>query len=137
MTSPRLQLTSITIGTPHPHELAGFYARLLGGVITADDPPREGEPETAGWAQVKTTSDFGSITLNLEFEAQWQTPVWPSEPGKQHITQHLDIQVDDLDAAVVWAEQCGARLDPQQYLDGVRVMRDLHGHPFCLFVGEN
>ena len=130
----KLQLTSITIGTPYPHELATFYARLLDGEITADDGPRPSEPETAGWAQVRTTSDVGRITLNFEFEKAWQSPVWPSEPGKQHITQHLDVLVDDLEAAVAWAEECGAVQDPHQFQDGVRVMRDPHGHPFCLFV---
>lgn len=131
----RLQLTSITIGTPNPHELAPFYARLLAGVITADDGPREGHPPEDGWAQVRTTSDFGQITLNFEYEAEWQTPVWPSEKGKQHITQHLDIRVDNLEEAVAWAEACGAHQDPFQPQDTVRVMRDPHGHPFCLFLG--
>ena len=132
---PELQLTSITIGTPNPHELAGFYARMLNGEISADDPARPGEPETAGWAQVKTTSDHGRITLNFEYEQAWQPPVWPSEPGRQHITQHLDILVDDLEEAVAWAEACGALQDPHQFQDDVRVMRDPHGHPFCLFLG--
>ncbi len=131
---PKLQLTSITIGTPHPHELAMFYVRLLDGEITADDGPSLGEPETAGWAQVQTTSNAGRITLNFEYERSWQPPVWPSEPGKQHITQHLDVLVDDLESAVTWAEECGAVQDPHQFQKGVRVMRDPHGHPFCLFV---
>lgn len=135
MTVPRLQLTSITIGAPNPRELARFYARLLSGEITADDPPREGEPAGSGWAQVKTSSDFGSITLNFEYETQWRTPIWPSEAGKQHVTQHLDILVDDLDSAVAWAEECGATVDSYQPQETVRVMRDPAGHPFCLFLG--
>lgn len=136
MRTLRLQLTSITVGSPHPRQLARLYARLLGGVMTADDPAAQGEPEESGWAQVRTESDFGQLTLNFEYEAQWRSPVWPSESGKQHITQHLDIQVNDLDAAVAWAQECGARLDPHQFQDDVRVMRDPHGHPFCLFMGE-
>lgn len=135
MKSPRLELTSVTVGAPNPRELARFYATLLGGEITADEPLREGEPTDAGWAQVRISSDFGQITLNFEYESQWQAPVWPSQPGEQHITQHLDIQVDDLNAAVAWALECGARLDPYQPQDSVRVMRDPAGHPFCLFVG--
>lgn len=133
MDQPRLQLTSVTIGSPNPRELAAFYIKLLGGEQTADEPPRAGEPEQSGWAQMKTISDFGQITLNFEYEAQWQQPVWPAEPGKQHITQHLDIQVDDLDAAIAWAIECGATQDEHQFLNGVRVMRDPAGHPFCLF----
>ena len=132
---PQLQLTSITIGSPNPRELARFYARLLRGTISADEPPRADEPSEAGWAQVRTTSDFGRITLNFEYEAAWSTIVWPSEPGRQHITQHLDVMVNDLEAAVAWAIACGATLAAVQPQSGVRVMRDPHGHPFCLFVG--
>lgn len=134
MPTARLQLTSVTIGAPKPRELARFYAKLLDGEITADDPAREGEPAESGWAQVRTSSDFGQVTLNFEYESHWQEPVWPSEPGKQHITQHLDIRVTDLEVAVTWALECGATLNPVQPQDDVRVMRDPAGHPFCLFL---
>ena len=134
MPTPRLQLPSRTIGAPNPRDLARFYVRLLDGEITADDAPREGDPPEAGWAQVRTSSEFGQITLNFEFESQWRQPIWPSSPGEQHITQHLDILVDDLESAVAWALDCGATQDPYQPQPGVRVMRDPAGHPFCLFV---
>lgn len=137
MNGPRLQLTSITIGAPNPRELARFYARLLSGDVAVDDAPPAHMPPDAGWAQVKTRSDFGQITLNFEYEAQWREPVWPSQADEQHITQHLDIRVDDLNAAVAGALECGARLDPYQPQDSVRVMRDPAGHPFCLFVDES
>ncbi|HVL25177.1 MAG TPA: VOC family protein [Thermomicrobiales bacterium] len=133
MNAPRLQLTSVTIGCPNPRTLVAFYARLLGAEITADDPPRPGETADAGWAQLRTTGDRGTFTLNFEFERQWRAPVWPSEPDKQHITQHLDILVDDLEAAVAWAEACGATRMAFQPQDDVRVMRDPAGHPFCLY----
>lgn len=132
----RLQLTSVTIGAPAPRELARFYAQLLNGQIIADDPPRAGMPESAGWAQVRTESDFGKITLNFEYEAAWHTPVWPSVEGRQHITQHLDIRVDDLDEAIAWAIECGAREADFQPQASVRVMIDPAGHPFCLFTPE-
>ena len=132
----KLELTSITIGSPEPRALARFYSRLLNGQVTADDAPTAGLPAEAGWAQVKTASDFGQVTLNFEYESAWSEPVWPSEVGKQHITQHLDIRVDDLDSAVAHAIACGARLDPFQPQERVRVMRDPHGHPFCLFLGD-
>lgn len=135
MSAPRLELTSVTIGCPNPRELAQFYAKLLGGTVTASEPPRDGEPENAGWAQVRTESTYGRITLNFEFETQWQTPVWPSERGKQHITEHLDIHVDDLEPAVAWAEACGATQVAYQPQESNRVMRDPAGNPFCLFVG--
>jgi len=50
--------------------------------------------------------------------------------------QHLDFQVDDLDAASALAEEAGARLlnayaEPHEV---VRTYADPAGHPFCLFV---
>jgi hypothetical protein len=69
----------------------------------------------------------------IEYEAQYTPPVWPSEPGKQHITVHLDIEVRDLDAAVSWAIEAGAALTSFQPQEHVRVLLDPAGHPFCLF----
>jgi catechol 2,3-dioxygenase-like lactoylglutathione lyase family enzyme len=126
---PSLRLTSITIMAPAPRELAQFYAALLGGKVTALDPARPGEPEQAGWAQVRTPN----LTLNFEFEQQWRVPCWPAEADRQTATQHLDIQVDDLVSAVEWAVACGARTAEFQPQGDVRVMFDPAGHPFCLF----
>ena len=53
---PSLQLTSVTIGCPNPRELVQFYARLLGAEITAIEPPGVGEPDNAGWAQLRSAS---------------------------------------------------------------------------------
>lgn len=130
----RLELTSVTIGCPNPRELVAFYGRLLDAQVTASEPPGDGEPPGAGWSQLRSTGDHGTITLNFEFERQWQRPTWPSEPGRQHITQHLDILVDDLEDAVAWAEACGATLADDQPQDNVRVMIDPAGHPFCLYI---
>jgi len=126
---PSLRLTSVTVSGPDPRGLARFYAELLGGTVTTAEPPRPGEPEQAGWAQVR----IGGPTLNFEFEEQWRPPVWPAKADEQTATQHLDIQVDDLDSAVDWAISCGAVLAERQPQDDVRVMLDPVGHPFCLF----
>jgi hypothetical protein len=126
---PSLQLTAITVATPAPRELAQFYATLLAGEIIASDPADPGQPEQAGWAQVRTTN----LTLNFEFEQHWRVPSWPAEAECQTATQHLDILVDDLDSAVRWAVACGARTAVFQPQDNVRVMLDPVGHPFCLF----
>ena len=72
--------------------------------------------------------------LNFEYEAEYVRPVWPSVSGIQHITEHLDIAVLDLDEAIAWATQAGASLADFQPQDDVRVMLDPAGHPFCLFV---
>jgi len=46
---------------------------------------------------------------------------------------HLDIHVDDLDAAGAHAMDAGAALAAYQPQDDVRVYLDPAGHPFCLF----
>lgn len=134
MTEPRLRLTSITIGTSMPLQLADFYARLLGWSISARETAAPGEPAEAGWAQIRPPEGTHGPKLNFEFERQFRRPVWPAEAGEQNSTQHLDIQVDELEAAVSWAESCGATQATFQPQTDVRVMRDPDGHPFCLFL---
>ena len=132
--TPRLRATSVTIATARPHEAARFYARLLGGRITALDDAAPGDPPGTTWAQVKPPEGDAGLTINLEQEQVWSPPVWPARPGEQRSTQHLDIQVDDLPAAVAWAVECGASEASTQPQDDVRVMLDPDGHPFCLFL---
>lgn len=132
MTRPKLRLTSVTIGTSRPRELASFYAGLLGWPVTASEPPQPGMPEQSGWAQTKP-SDGSGPTLNFEYELHFQRPVWPAEAGRQTASQHLDIRVEDLAGAVRWAESHGARLADVQPQERVRVMIDPDGHPFCLY----
>lgn len=134
MPQPQLRVTSVTIGSSQPRDLARFYAGLLGWRVTASDPPGPGMPEGAGWAQIKPPPDTAGPTLNFEYERCFRRPVWPAREGEQNATEHLDIHVDDLAAAVEWAESRGARLAPVQPQEGVRVMYDPDGHPFCLFL---
>ncbi|SDL28967.1 VOC family protein [Nonomuraea jiangxiensis] len=131
---PHLRLTSVTVGTSRPRELARFYARLLGWRVTKDEGPEPGEPEEAGWAQIGPPGDVAGLTVSFEYERCYASPVWPSEFGSQNASQHLDIEVDDLPAAVEWALACGATLAGFQPQHDVRVMLDPDGHPFCLFL---
>jgi catechol 2,3-dioxygenase-like lactoylglutathione lyase family enzyme len=134
MTRRLMQVTSVTIGAPDPRALAAFYARMLGWAIAHEDPARPGEPPEDGWAQLRPPDGEPGPTLNFEYEAQYQRPVWPSAPGTQHITQHLDIWVTDLDEAARKAVEAGAVPADFQPQDDVRVMIDPAGHPFCLFL---
>ena len=129
-----LHLSSVTITAPDPRSLAGFYARLLDRPVTAEEGPRPGEPPTGGWAQIRSTDGSRGPTLNFEHEKQSTPRTWPSEPGEQTATQHLDIRVSDLDAAVEHAISAGASLAPVQPQQRVRVRYDPAGHPFCLFI---
>jgi len=133
--TPRLRVTSVTIGAPDPRALAAFYARLLGWTVTAADPARPGYPPEDGWAQLRPPPDDEGPTLNFEYEAKYTRPAWPSVAGEQHITQHLDIAVSELEGSVAWALEQGATLADYQPQDHVRVLLDPAGHPFCLYVG--
>ena len=50
---------------------------------------------------------------------------------------HLDIEVTDLEAAVVAALELGATLAEHQPQNDVRVMIDPEGHHFCFYVDES
>jgi hypothetical protein len=99
--------------------------------------PPEGEvamsSAPAGWAQVRAPDGSG-LTLNIEYERCFRRPVWPAEEGAPVASQHLDIHVDDLAAAVRRAESCRARQARHQPQTRVRAMIDPDGHPFCLFL---
>jgi Glyoxalase-like domain len=70
----------------------------------------------------------------FQAESGYRQPTWPEQRTGQDKMLHLDIQVDDLDAAVEYAIASGARLADHQPQDRVRVMLDPAGHPFCLFL---
>jgi len=127
---PRITATSVTVMTPDPFRSAEFYAALLGVEVATREPAPPGAPQVAGFAQVR----LSHLTLNLEYEEQWTTPVWPARPGSQTSTAHLDLWVEDLEDAGAWAERCGATLATVQPQDDVRVYLDPVGHPFCLFL---
>ena len=61
-------------------------------------------------------------------------PVWPAGDGDPRMQLHLDIEVDDLAAAVDAAVVAGATVAEFQPQDDVRVCPDPAGHPFCLWV---
>lgn len=136
MGQPTLRVTSVSIAAPDPRELAAFYSRLLGVPVTSSEGPRPGFPPNDGWAQIRPAEGQPGPTLNFEYEAGYVPPVWPSVEGQQQLQTHIDIAVDDLAAAVAWAERSGARLADYQPQDDVRVMLDPVGHPFCLFLAQ-
>ena len=46
----------------------------------------------------------------LQLAEDYVRPVWPPVTGHQRTMMHLDVQIDDLDAAVADAESLGAEL---------------------------
>ena len=118
-----MMLTGIVLDAPDAQELAAFYHRLL------------------GWSTVQAEEDWvtlgapgGGPGLSFQTEKHYVRPVWPSRPGDQQMSMHLDIKVEDLREACAHAEQAGATLADYQPQDHVRVYLDPAGHPFCLYV---
>jgi catechol 2,3-dioxygenase-like lactoylglutathione lyase family enzyme len=121
--TPRFALTATVLGTPDPRGLARFYQRLLGWPLGTDDPE---------WATLRPGD--GGAGLSFQLEEDHVPPAWPADDGDQQMQLHLDIEVDDLDAAVRVAVETGATVAGFQPQDDVRVCLDPAGHPFCLFL---
>ncbi|WP_406099689.1 VOC family protein [Streptomyces sp. NBC_01013] len=117
-------LGAIVLGTPDPPVLADFYRALLGW------EEAEREPE---WVRLRAPGQERP-SLSFQMEAHHTPPVWPPRAGTQQMQAHLDLQVDDLEAETARACALGATLEEHQPQEDVSVLRDPHGHPFCLFL---
>jgi catechol 2,3-dioxygenase-like lactoylglutathione lyase family enzyme len=123
MNRPAMTLTAVVLGATDASKLAGFYRELLGWEARADEP---------GW--VALAAPGGGAGLSFQEETGHVPPVWPAGPADQQMMMHLDIEVDDLDAAGKHALACGATLAGHQPQRDVLVYLDPAGHPFCLWV---
>ncbi len=106
---------------PDPAALAAFYSGLLDWPVVHQEPGR---------SVLKPPQE--SVFMVLHLAEDYVRPVWPPVTGHQRTMVHLDVQVDDLNAAVADAESLGAGLAEIQPRANVRVMFDPDGHPFCL-----
>jgi catechol 2,3-dioxygenase-like lactoylglutathione lyase family enzyme len=122
---PRMSLTATVLGAPDAQALAGFYQQLLGWPYGTNEP---------GWVTLRPAG--GGAGLSFQEEPAHSRPAWPAGPGDQQMMMHLDIEVDDLQAAGARAVSAGAELAEFQPQDGVRVYLDPAGHPFCLWTRE-
>ena len=119
----RPRLSAVVLDSPEPPELAAFYQHLLGL------EPGQWSPD---WITLRHPD--GGVGLSFQREQAFVRPVWPPSPGDQQVQDHLDIEVDDLDAGVAQAVAGGAEPCEFQPQETVRVMRDPHGHLFCLYL---
>lgn len=72
----------------------------------------------------------GGIALGLGLVEDHVAPGWPNEHGSKQF--HLDLAVDDLDAAAQEVVGLGGTLPDEQPGETWRVVLDPSGHPFCL-----
>lgn len=113
----------VVLEAPDAGRLARFYSDVLGWPIVTDKP---------GWVIIKPESTVSYMAFSSSLE--YVPPVWPAEDGKQQMMMHIDVAVDDLEAAVEHALQLGATVADFQPQETVRVMLDPAGHPFCLYL---
>ena len=118
-----LRLATVCIDCADADAMADFYGRLLGWEVTLREP---------GWVLMRDPS--GGTGLSFQAETSYRAPTWPEQSGGQDKMLHLDIKVEDLDAAVAHALASGARLAEHQPQTRVRVLLDPADHPFCLFL---
>ena len=118
---PRMSLTAVVLDAPDVPALAGFYERLLGWPVGSTEPD---------WMTLRPPGGAG---LSFQTESAYVRPTWPAGPGDQQMSIHLDVEVDDLDAAVAYAVSVGATVADFQPQQDVRVCLDPAGHPFCLW----
>ena len=119
---PRMSLTAVVLDAPDVPALAGFYQRLLGWSVGSTEPD---------WMTLRPPG--GGAGLSFQTESAYVRPTWPAGPGDQQMSMHLDIEVDDLGAAVAYAVSVGATVADFQPQQDVRVCLDPAGHPFCLW----
>jgi catechol 2,3-dioxygenase-like lactoylglutathione lyase family enzyme len=120
---PSFTLTAAVLDSADPAALARFYQRLLGWPTDSEDPT---------WVTLRPPD--GGAGLSFQLEPDHVAPTWPAADGATQMQSHLDIEVDDLDAAVAVALEAGGRLAEFQPQQDVRVVLDPAGHPFCLWV---
>jgi catechol 2,3-dioxygenase-like lactoylglutathione lyase family enzyme len=109
------RLHHVVIDCPEPAELAAFYSELVGLPITF---------RSEGWVVIAENDTTSGIAFQLA--PNHQPPEWPDPEKPQQF--HLDVMVDDVDAAEPLVLELGARRISRES----PVYADPAGHPFCL-----
>jgi catechol 2,3-dioxygenase-like lactoylglutathione lyase family enzyme len=116
------RLEKTVLDCPDPRALAAFYAQVLGMRVNED---------SADWVVIGR--EPGARELAFQRAEDYRPPRWPDPDDPQHL--HLDIRVDDVDAAEKAVVSLGARRLHAEHESGFRVFADPAGHPFCLVFG--
>jgi predicted enzyme related to lactoylglutathione lyase len=108
---------TLVIDCPDPPALGAFYGALLDWDIkTASD-----------WVEIR--SEAGQCICFQQVD-DYRPPDWPGQDAPQQM--HIDVVVDDLDAAEGPVLALGATRHEHQPGTTFRVFLDPAGHPFCL-----
>ena len=108
------RLHHLIVDTPDPAGSARFWSAVLGDPVTY---------ESDDFVVVSATTETSGLAFQRS--ADVVAPTWPDPSVPQQM--HLDVMVDDQDAASEAVLALGARR-----LDGDHVYADPAGHPFCL-----
>lgn len=109
----------LVIDCPDAAALAAFYGALLDWKVDASDD----------WADIR--SPDGRV-ISFQHVDGYAGPDWPGHARPQQM--HLDVVVDDLDAAEPEVVALGATKAEHQPGTTFRVFLDPAGHPFCLCI---
>lgn len=111
---------SFVLDCDDPGRLAEFYGAVLDWTPTSDD----------GWGEVRNAA--GDRCISFQRVEHYRPPQWPGQDVPQQV--HMDVIVDDLDAAESAVLELGATKAEHQPGTTFRVYLDPAGHPFCLCV---
>lgn len=111
------RLHHVVVDCPDPPALAAFYSELLGLPVTWQ------EADFAVVARNETSSGVAFQLAPGHQPPRWPDPRWPQQ-------FHLDVMVDDVDAAEPKVLALGAQRLPGG--GSFRVYADPAGHPFYL-----
>jgi catechol 2,3-dioxygenase-like lactoylglutathione lyase family enzyme len=108
----------VVLDCPDPAGLAAFYSQLLGLPVTYS---------SEDFVVVAVSNRTSGLAFQLA--PGYQPPTWPEDTVPQQV--HLDVMVDDVDAAAGRVLAIGARRLGVT-AEAVHVYADPAGHPFCL-----
>jgi catechol 2,3-dioxygenase-like lactoylglutathione lyase family enzyme len=109
------RLHHVVVDCPEPAALADFYSAVLGLPVTYT---------SNDWVVIASNDTTSGIAF--QFAPDHQPPQWPDPSHPQQF--HLDVMVDDLEAAGLEVLDLGGRpLSAEEH-----VYADPAGHPFCL-----
>ncbi len=112
------RLAAVSLDTADPKPVSEFYRRLLDLEVFF---------ESEDFVALKGAA----VLLTFQRVAEHRPPDWPEGPAPKQV--HLELSVDDLDAAEQGALALGAtKASSQPAADKWRVLLDPAGHPFCI-----